>query len=245
MRKLWLSFAALVCFLPVATRPSAVSAVLLAAPPGDLPVTSIISDYDSGVAPSLQIQSDQQGVYRNTKDVQSIIQKGGDWELDTAYSRFSTRAVALDFSQPIAGSGPNGGSPVAPPSGPYKVRFISKCHLYGSNMLTLAANVTTNCPLHLTFNAAGTAYKIQMNPVAGASVYPETNYVNVTCIFADSGSPCSQWKIWPSGTYVAADGTVYQRNVAKLVKTVTSKGQTVDVNQGDFYFSFLILVMNP
>ena len=41
----------------------------------------------------------------------------------------------LEFSQPITGSGPNGGNPVSVPSGLYKVYIISKCNAYGSDWL--------------------------------------------------------------------------------------------------------------
>ena len=41
------------------------------------------------------------------------------------------------------------------------------------------------------------------------------------------------------------DGSARWRNVAELLKSSTSRGTTVANNQGDFYFSFLILVSNP
>ena len=41
------------------------------------------------------------------------------------------------------------------------------------------------------------------------------------------------------------DGTVVRGSVGKLVKVTTTKGKTVDVDQGDFNFSFSIQVTNP
>ena len=57
-----------------------------------------------------------------------------------------------------------------------------------------------------------------MNPYAsGEGSFPETNYVNITCIYPTSGAnPCSQWRIEPSGTYTAPDQTIQKRNVAVL-----------------------------
>src|SRR5262245_10054319 len=80
----------------------------------DVPVTTIVSDYDSGIGPSLEIQSDQLGAY--TYSSGSSISSAGVWYL----ALNDTRTVVLRFTNPIAGSGPNGGDPVAPPSGNYR-----------------------------------------------------------------------------------------------------------------------------
>ncbi len=48
-----------------------------------------------------------------------------------------------------------------------------------------------------------------------------------------------------SGIYSPDGVTTVKRNVGKLVKVVTSKGKTTDVDQGDFYFSFSIGMTNP
>jgi hypothetical protein len=217
---------------------------VFAAPAKDLPVTSIFSEYAADIAPSLQIQSDQAGAYVNSKSLSSVIQPIGAWEMDASSS---TRSVYLGFTQPIPGSGPGGGAPVAVPSDRYHVRAISKCNANGYNMLTLAAGATITCPLHLAFTYNGTSYAVQMNPgVSPNGVFPETNYANVTCIFPTSGSnPCSQWKLTPSGTYTAADGTLKYRNVGVLLKYSSYHGQTIAEVQGDFYFSFQILATNP
>lgn len=212
----------------------------------DVPVTTTIDDYEEAVAPKLHIQSDKKGTYTQTKDVESKIQAIGDWELTTNYTKFSTRSAYLEFSEPIPGSR-DGKDPVALPSQLYKARFISKCHEYGNSMFSIVpgAPQPTPCPLIIRFDYGGSSYRIHMNPLTGYYVYPSTNYLNITCMAGDANSQCVQWKIEPSGSYAAADGTLKKRNVGRLVKLVTSKGQTTEVNQGEFYFSFLIMVSKP
>ncbi len=212
-------------------------------PAGDTPVTAIISDYDSGIAPALEIQSDQLGAYNNSITLKSIISSSGVWYLDSLNPSNATRKVMLGFTNPVPGSGPNGGNPVAPASGTYLVFAYSSCNHqnYLSSYLTLPAGQTMPCPMTMQFDAAGRRYYLQMND--RAINYPQTNHVNVTCIFPTSGtSPCSQWIIRPSGSATLPDGTTVIRNVANLSYYTFSKGQTVWVNQGDFYMSFSILV---
>jgi hypothetical protein len=208
-------------------------------------VTSTIADSVNGYA--LQIQSDGVDAYTNNKYIQSIINLG-DWVLDTDYSRLSTRSVWLDFTEPVAGSGPNGGNPVAPfSSGLAKVRFISKCHLYNVNMLTIPVGATVNCPLATGFSYGGYDYRLQMNPVVGADVNPETDLVNITCNAANANSQCINWSIAPNGAKggcATLDCSVMQ-NVARLSKFVTLKGKTTELNQGDFLVAFSIRVTNP
>jgi hypothetical protein len=237
---------------PTAARaPSAVrvSGALLAAGGGNVSVTTVVADNNISIAPALQIRSDGLGAYQNSSSLTSIIQGIGAWELDSYDPKRSTRTVYLDFSQPIAGSGPNGGNPVAIPSGLYKVHAISKCNLYGNNMLTLAPGATMPCPLHFgKVYSGGVEYAVQMNPYNSVSdtAYPETNYANITCTYPTSGSgPCTQWSMTPSGTFVGGNGTQYYRNVGALLKYGTGKGQATVVKEGDFYFSFAIGVTNP
>jgi len=94
------------------------------------------------------------------------------------------------------------------------------------------------------FDASGQEYMVHMNPVN--SPWQGTDPVTITCIFPTSGtSPCSQWRITPSGSVVNADGSVTYRNVGALDLVGSSKGQTTHTRQGLFYFSFLILMTNP
>jgi hypothetical protein len=81
-----------------------------------------------------------------------------------------------------------------------------------------------------------------MNPTGGVNgPFPTTNAVTVACIYPSSGSAaCSQWRLTPSGTYVAPDSSVKYRNVAKLLE-LDSQGD-VAADHGDFYLSFEILI---
>jgi hypothetical protein len=216
--------------------------------PADVPVTTTIRDTDANIAPVLQFRSDG-AVYSNTKDVQSIIQGIGDWEMQSDFSTASTRTVFVDFGQPIAGSCPScpNGNPIALPSRLYPTRFIAKCHEYNNNLFTLGYLATMSCPMYTRVNVNGQNYRINMNPLSGAQAYyPETNYVNFTCTGVNSSGQCNSWQAEPSGSYVPAGGTTAVRgNVGKLVKVTTVKGKTVDVDQGDFYFSFSISMTNP
>lgn len=210
------------------------------------PVTSTIADAVNGYA--FQVQSDGIGAYTNSKYVQSVVQGIGDWELDTNYSKLSARNVWLDFTKPVAGSGPNAGNPTAPfSSGLAKVRFISKCSLYNRNMFTIASGVTVNCPLTLGFTYGGNDYRVQMNPVIGADVNPETDYVDITCNATNANTQCINWTIKPNGLKggCATPDCLVKQNVVRLSKFVTVKGKTTQVNQGNFYLAFSISLTNP
>jgi len=211
--------------------------------PRTVPVTSIVGD-----DPSFQIRSDGHGSYKNSSALQSEIQASttGDWVLDS-YTNNSSRMIYLDFSRPIAGSGPNGGSAVAIPSGYYKFHVISKCHLTGNDFLTIAPGHTVQCPLRVGQIFVGTRqYGITMNAgvtSAGKVSWPETNYANVTC--NSIAGTCANWTLTPS----ASDPSGSPANVAVLIETITSgthgKTTTTDVKQGDFYMSFRIDITNP
>lgn len=232
-------------FLVAAVGACAESPTALASRDGTVPLLALTSSggpVTSTVADGgYQITSDGLGSYPNSKTLTSTIQSVGAWVLDSKTVRNGTRQLRLDFGQPIAGSGPNGGDPVAVPTQLYKVRAIAKCNAYGNSMLTMTNGTTVTCPLHIAFDYAGGSYAIQMNPLAtGADPdgAPETNPANVSCVAAGTGAvPCSAWTITPSG----AGGV----NVARLIKYVTSKGKTTNVNQGNFYFSFSIGVTDP
>jgi hypothetical protein len=85
-----------------------------------------------------------------------------------------------------------------------------------------------------------------MNPVAGAYVFPHTDYVDVTCNAA-ANAKCNSWTIKSNGSKggcLTADCSVKQ-NVARLSKMVTARGRTTAISQGDFYLTFSIGVTNP
>ncbi|HEY8205283.1 MAG TPA: hypothetical protein VIF81_11190 [Pyrinomonadaceae bacterium] len=248
MKRIFMNVPALALLLTVVSIGLADKPTSAGKPPADTPVTTTVRDADANIAPVLQIRSDG-GLYSNTKDVQSLIQGIGDWVMQSDYSTTSTRTVFVDFSQPIAGSCltcPNG-NPVVLPSRSYPTRFIAKCHEYYNNMFTLSYLSTISCPLYTRVDVNGQNYRINMNPLSGAQAYyPETNYVNITCTRLNSSGQCNSWQVEPSGTYVPAGGTVSVRgNAGKLVKVVTVRGKTTDIDQGDFYFSFSIGVTNP
>ena len=100
------------------------------------------------------------------------------------------------------------------------------------------------CPMNVHFDYGGKTYDWHM---AAQNVnFPETDSVNITCIFPTSGTnPCSQCRIWPSRADVLPDGTTRLRNVANLSYETTSKGKTTYVKQGDFYVSLSIIVTKP
>lgn len=215
----------------------------------DTPVSTYVADSDVGVAPALQIRSDGLGAYRSSNTLSSVIQPIGAWVLDLQNARNATRTLYLDFSQPIPGSAPGAVDPPAMPSGQYKVYVILMCNAYGNSLWTLPAGATMACPLHIAFSSGGVSYALQMNPNptgADPNGAPETQWATVTCLTPASGSaPCTEWTLTPSGTYTAPDETLEYRNVARLIKYVTTKNTTTNVNQGDFYVSFAIRLTNP
>ncbi len=209
------------------------------------PVVSLISDYDSGVAPSLQIQSDQLGVYESSSTLKSELQQsGGTWALDSYYPTGATRRVVVNFTRPLAGTGPGGGDPVAPPSGAYLARMASDCYRDNLNYLTLLPGQSMQCRLYIHFDHGGKTYTLHM--ARTNANFPETNSATVTCIFPASGTgPCSQWRLSPSGQYVETDGTTVQANVARLSEETWVKGKLTYVKQGNYLMSFSIIVAKP
>lgn len=238
--------------VPTRARSAARNAVAAKSSPAaarTVAVTSVIADDDQSLAPSLQIRSDGYGPYTNSSDLQSLVQASttGDWVLDSSTPTNGTRQIYLDFSRPIANSGPNQGDAVAIPSAYYRFHMISKCHLTGYDFLTIPAGTTVQCPLHIgQIYVNGQEYGITMNAgtTSSGETWPETQYANVRCNSA-TGSTCTSWTITPSGT--ANDGSA--ANVAVLLQTVTStskgKPTTTVVKQGDFYMSFRIDISNP
>ncbi len=206
----------------------------------NLPVTSTIADTDPlGTAYQIQsdgkIQIDGTTDYTNTKSVQSVIQPGGDWVLDTNYSSLSDRGVFLDFSQPLDGSSP-GPDPSKDLIG-VKARLITQCTPYGYGMLSLTKGQTVSCGLVIHFDYNGISYQLAMNPL-GVNNYSETDPVNITCGGTDANGQCNRWSILPEG---GAGGT----SVARLSQRTTVKGHYVFQKLADFRFAFSMNVTNP
>ena len=190
------------------------------------------------------IQSDTLGTYRNSSTLTSVIGTDGTWAVDSYYVQKATRTIYLNFSQPIATTGPGGGSPVAPPSGYYKARIGTECYRYNNSLWTVPPGQTVPCPMNVHFDYGGKTYDLHMSQYNAN--FPETNFVNVTCIYPTTGTAsCMQWRISPSAAYLAPDGTTQYRNIANLSQEVTVKGTLTYVKQGDFYVSFSIIVKNP
>ena len=115
--------------------------------------------------------------------------------------------------------------------------FQHQGSVYATDMRTIPGASMVYCPLVIAFDdAAGVRYRLTMR----ADNFPEVNLTQVTCISTDANAKCNQWKIEPSGTFIAPDGTLKKRNRAHFYKTVTSKGKSIETHLGDFYFSFQI-----
>lgn len=209
-------------------------------PPSDTPVTSTIDGLGIGTLPTLRIQSDQRGGYMNSSSLQSILQATlGDWVLDMLnYSSSPQRQVLIDLRDPVPGSGPNGGAPVAPFAYQFvRARFIAKCSEYGVDMRNMQPNNFYPCPLAIAFDdASGVRYRLTMH----ANNYPEVNLMQVTCITTNTTGKCNQWLMEPSITQL--DGE--RKNVTKLLKVATKPRET-DQDMGDFYLSFTFHLTNP
>ena len=226
-------------------------------PTPDLPVTTNVSDFidtvdSNGVSQRIWMQLRSDGAaYTNGISVESII-KGvsGDWILDSKNATSPARNMFFDFTKPIPATGPNGGAPVAPfSSALVAARFISKCHLYNNDLFTMTAGSTVNCPLAIFSADNGKEYFLHMNPVTGAEVSSETDYVNVTCN-GTANFQCNNWTLMPSGLKggCATGDCSVRQNIARLSLRVPAKGKSgtfTTLNQGDFYVSFSIGVTNP
>ena len=209
-------------------------------PPSDTPVASTIDGLGVDTVPTLRIQSDQAGSYRNSSSLQSILQAAvGDWVLDTLnFNSSPQRKVLVDLRDPVPGSGPNGGAPTAPFAYQLvRARFIEQCSVYGIDMRTIPGGSTVYCPLVVAFDdAGGVRYRITMR----ADNFSEVNLTQVACVTTDANSKCNQWKIEPSAVQLNGE----RKNVAKLLKVSTRPNQA-DQDMGDFYLSFTIHLTNP
>jgi hypothetical protein len=212
-------------------------------PPSDTPVTTVIDGLGVDTFPTLRIQSDQLGAYRNSSSLQSLLQATfGDWVLDMLnYNSSPQRTVLVDLRDPVPNSGPNGSAPINPlgTNGYQQVRarFIARCSQNGIDMRTMQLNNIYPCDMAVAFDdASGVRYRLAENP----SNFGETNWVQITCVATDANAKCNQWKIEPSVTQLNGE----RKNVAKLLKVATKPHQA-DQDMGDFYLSFTIHLTNP
>jgi len=216
-----------------------------------------VTDPNTGTTVQIPMQIHGDGSAYNTitskRDylVKSVIQSIGDWEL---YSATPTRGMYLDLSQPIPGSGPNGGDPTPPFTGAafLQIRFICKCHNYGVSAFAIPNGQSAICPLAFSFEypiGSGNNYAVHMTPDSrNADPYPETDDINITCTGVDANNQCNQWLFEPTGFHggsVPGYSSV-KRNVGKLVRSTLVHNNTwVETNLGDFYFSFSFRATNP
>src|SRR5260221_4222984 len=153
-----LTYLATVTLLGIAAASLLQSAATAAKPASDTAVTTTIDGLGVDTLPTLRIQSDQAGSYRNSSSLQSILQAAvGDWVLDTLnFNSSPQRKVLVDLRDPVPGSGPNGGAPTAPFAYQLvRARFIEQCSVYGIDMRTIPGGSTVYCPLVVAFDDAG------------------------------------------------------------------------------------------
>jgi len=198
----------------------------------DIPATSAIGNCSG--ADFFSIRSDQpgceSGTYPHSQTIRSVVQMAGDWILETQpFKATPTRSVFVDFSNPIPGTGPNGGDPVSPfTAALVRGRFISKCHEYDVNLLDIPEDGTAICPLVLA-----------LGPEYGARIMmdwrrnPGTEPVRITCTRAAAGQ-CSQWTIEPYSV----------TSLGKSIKAST-KPREPEQDWGNYRFSFRITVSIP
>jgi len=240
MKRTFMQLPVIVLFLMLAATGLVYRAGAAGKPVSDMPVTTTFDGVGVDTLPTLRVQSDQAGSYRNSSTLQSILQAAlGDWVLDTLnYTSSPQRKVLVDLRDQVPGSGPNGGAPTAPFAYQLvRARFIAKCAEWGGDMRTIPGGATIYCPLAIAFDdAGGVRYRLAMN----SNNFPEVNPVQITCLATDANSKCNQWKIEPSATQLNGE----RKNVAKLLKVATKPRQT-DQDMGDFYLSFTIHLTNP
>jgi hypothetical protein len=205
-----------------------------------IPVTSTIAGTGALPDPTIsnyRVQSDLVGPYLNNVDsVTTELQTGGDWRLDALAS--PTRKMLFDFRDSVSGSNPS--PPFLVGQAPGMIETKSYL-LYGHGQVAgmTGLNTTLITPLVMRFDLNGNIYHVWMN----SANYPQTNYALVKCVgvVSPTNSQCIHWTIEPSVTQ--PDGQL--KNIAKLTRTYTSKGKTIEENHGDFYISFSIDITNP
>src|SRR6266436_9196103 len=164
-----LTYLATVTLLGIAAASLLQSAATAAKPASDTAVTTTIDGLSVDTLPTLRIQSDQAGSYRNSSSLQSILQAAvGDWVLDTLnFNSSPQRKVLIDLRDPVPGSGPNGGAPTAPFAYQLvRARFIAQCSENGIDFRTMQPNNLYPCSMAIALNdASGVRYRLAQNPI--------------------------------------------------------------------------------
>jgi hypothetical protein len=208
----------------------------------DLPVTTSIAGLGVDTVPTLRVQSDQLGAYRNSRSLESIIQGIGDWELDMVnFNSSPQRTVLIDLRDPVPGSNPNN-LPAPFAHAQVRARFISKCSQYGLNLRSMTyVGQQYRCELSIgAISYGGQTYALRMNP----NTYG-TDDVTWTCRSIASGK-CNQWRMEPSAFYSdPATGAWEQKNRAQLVRVISSMGGTTYEPRGEYYLTLSVDLTNP
>ena len=144
--------------------------------PRVIPVTSIISDYDSGVGPALQIQSDKLGAYIDSAAVGSNITTnatGTVWGVDSSLCQERHAHVVAELHSADSGHRPERRqSRRAALGDAYMANFGSNCHNFSNSFWTLPAGQTMQCPMDGRFDYGGQTYALHMNHNTN---FPETD----------------------------------------------------------------------
>ena len=213
---------------------------------GDIPITQEIADVDVTTGSAYYIQSDGLGPYlhtlvtykRTTTGTNSVLMSNvcngltnGDRLLETTLDTRKVK-ITLDSSNAVQ---PGDLHYVTPAlfSGTIVSTFrgMNKCTC-GANvsMYAMAANTRIFCPMHFRLNAVN--YRLDM----GASGETETEFVQISCMVADSAG-CKEWSIDPISDSDYSDNPGKSR--ARLVDLNTNQ------NLGDYYMTFHLHVTRP
>jgi hypothetical protein len=235
--------------------------------PGDLPVTTSLTDYDA-VNQAYTIQSDAGGAYQNgVGGVVSILMGNGfnnitwgDWRLNLLANP-TLRTVGISFCDPAHGTAcsinavqPGDPGYTAPANPPWwgtqwqPVRAQATCSALNRNMYTMKAGDRFPCVGIVELpKVNNVSYELHMGYVNVLDPKPETQELQVTCSSSGTDGNCNNWFLDPIPV-VNADGTTSAGQTrARLTKRVTAQGKGKDVvtNEGDFYLTFHINITRP
>ena len=233
-------------------------------PPGDVPVTTYLSDYNA-VNILYYIQSNGQpgpvhgvtGEYDNGyQNVTSFLnantynnQPPGDWTLDLLSSPSRTMRLTLSSLNEIQPGQPGYTVPPNPPflgTDSLVSRFAEYCTAIGLDIGTMnAVNQTMQCPAIFRFNwNSSTYYRVYMTGSWGQFSAPETTYVQIQCNSLGANGYCNDWYIDPIPVS-NGDGTFSPGQAIGRLVAITTRGTATYTNVGDFYMTFHVHVTRP
>jgi hypothetical protein len=204
--------------------------------------TRLLMPADS-VAPVFFSDSSQSGTdtYVTTSGkngVSSILQPGGDWQLDT---QSAGRAVWLDLDDPTL---------------PFSGQFVhalltTHCGLRGATttpvaFLTGVGNSTT-CPMSFRINwgsSSSVFYRFHFNSIN----HPGTGDVTFTCNQVGANNSCIDWSAEPADNeQPASNGSVSGdgRSAGQLVKVTSTRAGEIETLVGYYNISFNAEIVRP